>query len=1149
MKFNYAYARHGRHLAYKKRRFAKFIGVSFTLIFLLCGSRVFSQEVSLNVKEEKLAVVLKQVSQQTGYQFIASPTLLNTANPVTIDAKHMELLKFLSTVFNEQPITYTVKNKIIIVIRKPEAISSNGKVVSQIITSQSNDLNGKVTNEAGEPLANATVIIANKHYGTLTNTEGLFHLSGIKDAQLEIEVSYTGFGTKKLKVKTSDFINVMLRPSDNELDVVQTMAYSKTSMRYNTGTAYTVTAKDIEKNPVPNVLQAIQGRVPGMFIQQLTGTPGGAFNVTIRGRSTIDDQSPLYVIDGVAYPAGGSNGGSYGSGTLPLYKTNVTGVSQSNNPLQGGNALNYLDPSQIESINVLEGADATAIYGSRGAYGVVIITTKHGSAGKPKLNLNTYSGISARGSAPKLLNTQQYLNMRREAFLNDSANGNNPLAAIYGAINPALNSLFPTYDLTEWDTTKYTDWQKYFSGTNAMTTKLNATYSGGTQNLNFIIGAFYNDLQSVQRGKGHDRSGGMNYDIRSTTPDKKLTVDFSGNFSTDVNTMVPFDFTNASINLAPNAPSLFADGKLNWDIDGFDNPAKSLFEQYHNTTNNLLANLSFNYVPVKGLTIHLTGGYNLLSAKEFRGFPSEYFNPTGFSTSEVNSVLNYYTIHTLTLEPNVNYTTLLGGAKGRLNITAGGTLQDRSTDNHYLTGSGFLSDALMYNPASAAQVNTSEYYNLTPNRYAGYFGVINYTYDNKYILNLNGRRDGSTRFGSDKQFGNFGSIGGIWIISDEKWFKNNISFIDFAKLRANYGTVGGDGIGDYQFVDIYTLNSNSYQGSQGLSPTRIANPNLQWESNKESEVGLTLQFLKDRITLDGDFNNRKTSNQLIQQPISTVTGFSQFPKNSPAVIRTYGIEFSLSTKNIESKNFSWRTMLNMTIPKSKLVSFPGLAQLQNFSYQIGKPTTGILLYKYDSVDSQTGQYIFTNAAGDSGPFSYGSGAQLDQTKDRTVFKNLGPKFYGGFENTFSYKGLSLSFMFYFVDEDGPTYAGSLPYQPGYFNQNITTEAYKEMWQKPGDKATLQGASQSVLALTSQNNFRFSTGAYSNAAFVRLSNANIAYTFPPKWLKKAGISRLQVYASGQNLLTISKYGGLDPENLSPNLMPPLRIFTGGLNITF
>ncbi len=1117
----------------KKRRPAKFLLTAVTLLFLLAGGSAFAQKVTITAKEETLSAVIKQAAKQTGYEFVASPTLLDAAKPVTVSVKNMDLLPFLSQILKNQPITYSIKNKIIILIKRPEAILP-AQAKQNDATAQNYDLNGTVTNQNGEPLAGAVVKIPGTLRGTLTSANGLFHLSEVGKEIVSIEVSFTGLTTQKLKVNTNQFITVSLTPSDNELDVVQTMAYSKTSMRYNTGTVVTVTAKDIEKNPVPNVLQAIQGRVPGMFIQQQTGLPGGAFNVTIRGRSTIGNQSPLYVIDGVAYPAGGSNGGQYGTGTLPLYKTNVSGVSASNNPLQGGNALNYLDPSLIESVNVLEGADATAIYGSRGAYGVIIITTKRGAAGKPKFSLNTYSGISERGTAPKLLNTQQYLTLRREAFANDGV-----------AINPALNALYPTDDLLKYDTTSYTDWQKELTGNNALTTKLNATYSGGTQNLTFLVGAFYNDLQNVERGKGHDRSGGMNYDIRSTTPDRKLSVDFSGNFSTDVNTMVPYDFTG--VNMAPDAPSLFLpNGQLDWSTGS--NPAQALNELYKNTTNNLVANLSLDYVPVKGLTFHVTGGYNLLSAKEFRGFPSGYFNPNGFTASETNSVLNYYSIHTLTLDPNVNYTTMLGGTKGKLSITAGGTLQDKSTDNHYLSGSGFLSDALLYNPASAAQVNTSEYYNLTPNRYAGYFGIINYTYDNKYILNLNGRRDGSTRFGPGKQYGNFGSVGGAWLFGDEKWFRNSIPFITFGKLRASYGTVGGDGIGDYQFLDTYTVNSSSYQGNQGLNPTKIANPYLQWESNKESEVGLTLQFLKDRITFDGDYYNRKTSNQLIPQPLSTVTGFSNITINSPAVIRTNGIEFNLSTQNIRAKNFTWNTTLNMSFPKTKLLSYPGIAQLTNFNWQIGKPTTGILLYQYNGVDPQTGNYTFTNAAGQTGSFLFGQGTQLDQTKDRTVFENLAPKFYGGFENTFSYKGFSLSFMFYFVNEIGPNYLGSQTYAPGYAFQNTTTADLRR-WQKPGDQTDVPKASQSILGLFAQSNFHLSTGAYSSATFARLTNANIAYTFSQNWLKKAGISRLQVYASGQNLLTISKYGGLDPENLNPSLMPPLRIFTGGLNITF
>lgn len=1121
MKFSMSVQRHSRAAICRKRRCATIILTAFTALCLLASSRTFAQKVSITVKNEKLSEVIKQVTKQAGYEYIASPALLSTAHPVTVSVKKVELLAFLSEILKDQPITYSVKNKIIILIKRPETVVPNAEKLG--IIPQSKDINGKITNQNGDPMAGATIKVIGTSRGTLSGADGTFHISEIGNKDVTIEVTFAGLATQTINAKPGQFVTVELAPSDNELDVVQTMAYSKTSMRYNTGTVVTVTSKDIEKNPVPNVLQAIQGRVPGMFIQQQTGQPGGAFNITVRGRGTFGNNAPLYIIDGVAYP----------SGTLPMNRQ-TTGNSYSVNPLQGGNALNYLDPSLIESVNVLEGADATAIYGSRGAYGVVIITTKRGAAGKPTFSLNTYSGISQRGTAPKLLNTQQYLMLRREAFANDGV-----------PINPALNFIYPTDDILVYDTTSYTNWQKELTGNNAMTTKLNATYSGGTQNLSFLIGANYNNLQNVQRGKGHDRNGGMNFDIRSATPDKKLTIDLSGSFSTDVNTMVPFDFTG--VNIPPDAPPIFLpDGHLNWSTG--TNPASALYELYRNTTNNLISNLSIDYVPVKGLTFHVTAGYNLISAKEFTGQPSGYFNPATFTTSQTQGTLNYYSTHTLTLDPNVNYTTLLGGAKGRLSITAGGTLQDQTQDNHTITGKGFLSDALVNNPASAAQANTTVNYNLTPSRYAGYFGVINYTYDNKYILNLNGRRDGSTSFGPGKQFGNFGSIGAAWIFSDEKWFKDNIAFIDFAKLRGSYGTVGGDGIGNYQFLNTYNVNASAYQGNPGLSPARIANPYLQWESNKEDEIGITLQFLKDRITFDGDYYYRTTSNQLENQPLSSVTGFTYVLENVPtAKIQTNGFEFSLTTTNIRKRNFSWTSALNMSFPKSKLVSYPGAAQLLNVNYEIGKPVTGILLYKYDGVDPQTGVYTFTNKAGITGPFAYGSSQQLNQDSDRTVFLDLAPKFYGGLENTFAYKGFSLSCMIYFVDENGPNWLGSQTYPPG-FPYNTIPEALKR-WQKPGDKTSVPKVTQSILGLIAQNNFRTSTGAYSNAAFARLSNVNIAYTFSYKWLKKAGISRLQVYASGQNLLTVSKYGDIDPENLNASLMPPLRIYTGGLNISF
>jgi TonB-dependent starch-binding outer membrane protein SusC len=1096
-------------------RFMKLLMCFMFLFVLNAGANTYGQKVTIQKRDASLVEVFRDIQAQTGYDFIFSNRMIEKARKITINVKEAELLEVLKLCFQEQPFSYSVENNTIVIKEKQVTIAYSLPPPSVI--------RGRIINDKTEPVV-ATVLVKGTRNGAVSNSDGWFELKNVEpDAVLIITAS--NIEATEVKVSNRTILVVLVKTRVTGLDEVQIIAYGTTTKRLSTGSVHTVTAEQIEKHPVPNVLQALQGTTPGLFIVQQTGLPGGAFDVQIRSRSTLNANQPLYIIDGVAFPA---------NGTLPLTnRTQGGNTGPGDNPLRGGNALNYLDPSMIESVSILEGADATAIYGSRGAYGVIIITTKKGKAGsKPRLNINTYTGVQVRGTTPDLLNTQQYLALRREAFKND---GTQP--------NPASDK-----DVTAWDTTSNTNWLNEFTGNRAITNKVSANYSGGNQLTSFLIGGTYSNQGNIQKGKGYARSGGLNFNISTSTNNRRFNISLAGNVLSDVNTMVPYDFsTDMGINQAPNAPSLFLpDGKLNWSQGS--NPAKALYALYRNVTNNIVGNLSIKYDVWKGLSFNATLGYNMLSSKEFKGYPTAYFNPASNPAGLVTSTLNYYSIQTITADPNISYTTPLG-IKGKLKLMAGGTFQDQKTDNHGISGTGgFFSDALLNNPASVPIANQATYYNLTPNRYNGFFAIVNYNWANKYLLNLNGRRDGSTKFGPESQFGNFGSVGAAWIFSEEPWFKKNIRFINFAKLKGSYGTVGGDGIPAYSYLNTYILSTSTYQGNPGLAPGALSNPLLQWETNRNSEIGINLEFLNSRISVEATYYRGRTSNQLVQQPLSSVTGFVFYAINSPAEISTSGYEFLLTTTNIKTKTFSWRTMLNVTVPKSKLVAYPGLASLLNINYAIGRPVTGIVLYKYNGVDPLTGLYSFTNKAGVTGSFASLAGPSLSQTVDRTEFVDLAPKYFGGLQNIIEYKSLSVSFLFQFTNRIGKNYLGQQLFAAGWNNSNQTTLALTR-WQKPGDETGVQKAGAGVASLLGHNNFVNSTGAYSNATYARLQNLHIAYDLPEKWMKRLRMVSMSVYLAGQNLLTISEYGDLDPENLGGGRMPPMRMYTGGINVNF
>lgn len=1096
-----------------------FVVMKLTSVLLLIGclhvsASVFSQHISLSERDASLKTILNQLEKQSGYTFFYNADLVRQAPHVNVDIRNATLQEALDACFQAMPLRYAVIDNTVVITHR------NMDFYKPMSAAQPIVLIGKVTDEAGNPLPGVTLKVKNTSTGAVTNKDGQFTLFVPDRERSVVVVTFIGYTTREITGKElSNPFNIVMKDNVSSLDEVQILAYGQTSKRLLTGNVTTVTAKEISINPVTNVLSALQGRVPGLYITQNSGLPNASYVTQIRGNSSFNLSQPLFVVDGVTYPA---------NETL-----NYLNNGDLNNIIsQGGSALNFLSPSEIESVTVLKDADATAIYGSRGANGVILITTKKGKAGTPQLSVNARSGVSMRGSMPRLLNTQQYLALRREAFANDNAQ---PKAA-----DLDLNGT--------WDTTRYTDWQRYATGLHPVNTEVNAAYGGGNGIVNYRISGLFHQQGSVQLGGGDTKDVGLRFDLNSTSPNKKFYFDMSGGFSSNMNNTKPGDLSNLGIStLAPNAPPLLGpDGQLNWDdIGDTHNLLSDIKLLYNSTTNNLLGNTVLRYEPVKGLSFNATIGYNLLMGRDFRAAPTDYFQPVGNVALRINSARGEYNIRTWTLDPNVSYTFKLG-KKGTMDTRAGVTLVDKFNPYSSISGIGFIGDALLYNPSLATTVTAN--YSQTPGRNLGYFAIAKYNWADKYLLSLNGRYDGSTKFGENKQFGAFGSVGAAWIFTEEPWVKGQVPGLSFGKLRGSYGITGNDGIKDYQYLSTYST-TRPYGGVAGLTPTRLANPDLQWEQIKKRELGLYLEFFKGRITFDGDYYNDMTSHQLVTSFLSSVTGFTQYPLNSPALIRTSGWELSLTTYNVRNHHFTWSTTINMTIPKSILVAYPGLStSAVSTSYVIGKSPFLQKLYNYAGVDPETGSYTYINAKGEKGPFTpFLSPVQLDQVKDKTQYVDLAPKYFGGIGNSFTYNRFHLDVFFEFRNRIGKNFLGSQPYMPGQFNINTTTE-WLNRWQHPGDHTDVPKVSQGVTAILGQSNFALSTGAFERATYARLSNLNLSYSLSPRLVKKARMTGASVFFQAQNLLTISKYkGGLDPENLTPGSMPPLRILTGGLSI--
>lgn len=1094
------------------------------IILLIAGclqvsAKGYGQKINISGKDIPLEKVFNMIKNQTGYVFFYDYAIFRDARTVSLDIKQGTIEDVLNACLNGQGMEFKIEDKTVS-ITKSKAEQVIGTQADATST-EDNEIMGVVTLENGSPLAGATVTILKLNRIGISNQNGEFVFQKVPNGKYMVEISYVGYEKMTSEIVVAGNaakINAILKQATNRLDEAVVIPYGKTTERLNTGDITTVTSKEIERQPVSNVLAALEGRVPGLVITQQTGLPGGGFTVQIRGKNSISSSNdPFYVIDGVPY-----------NSQLPT----VTGYLL-NSSLGNGSPLNFINPYDIESVEVLKDADATAIYGSRAANGAILITTKKGRPGAMKVDLSLNSGVTGPARDIKFLNTQQYLAMRHEAFANDGA-------------TPDPNNDF---DLTYWDSTRYTDWSKVFLNAHPVFTDAEASVSGGTNNIQYSIGGGYNfqttGEPTIIPGDGGDRKGSLHFNINTLSQNKRFKISLTGNYVSDRNTVQSVDFASWRYNLAPNAPALFnPDGSLNWDpmapgqTGTWRNPYAYLYQGYKGLSSNLVGNVALSYTLLPGLEFKTSMGYTSTEVNEVRTVPTTAFDP-GYHLASGNSHFQTTNGHSWIIEPDVNYSLHIG--QGILNALLGATFDESISNSQAITASGFISDALLQDVQAAS--NTTIYSNQAQYKYNAVFGRLNYDWMDKYLVNFTARRDGSSRFGPGKQFGNFGAIGAGWIFTKENFMQNAIPFLSFGKFRGSYGTTGNDQIGDYQFLDLYSVTSNPYQNAQGIYPQNLFNPELAWEVDKKLEGGIELGFLKDRITIQASIYRNRCGNQLISANISQVTGYSSIPYNSTALVQNSGQEFVLHTINIKGRDFSWSSSFNLSFSKNKLLAYPkaAISQYNPEAFKIGQPINSILAFHMIGVNDTTGVYQFSDAKGNP---TYNPNYPVDAISR----VNLAPKFYGGFENGINYKGFSLDFLFQFTKQMGTNLFGEFGSPTGIFN-NVPVN-FLDHWQKPGDKKTYEMFTQNYggNAYNAYQTAQQSDFAYSDASFIRLKNIALSWQIPTGWKQKMHFESCRLYINAQNLLTITHFNGTDPESQSINSVPK-RVITGGLQVTF
>lgn len=959
--------------------------------------------------------------------------------------------------------------------------------------------------------ANAQTV-PTKISGTVRDKDGKFSFSADRPNGI-LTISSVGYQTANIPFGPKFSFEVTLHETAGSLDDIVVIAYGTTTKRLNTGSTAKISSEEISRQPVSNPLEALYGRVPGLVVTSTGGLPGAAIKVQLRGRTSINSaisNDPLFIIDGIPFAANNSD--------LSVIGRNAAGSVS---------PFNSINPEDIERIDILKDADATSIYGSRGSNGVILIQTKKGKAGRTKIDANINYGWSKITRSSDWMNTKDYVSMRKEAFRNDNVAMTNANA----------------YDILVWDTTRYTDLKKLLLDKTSQSTNANLSVSGGSAETQFLISGSYNRQGAIIPGNFGNNRGSVLFNIGHSSKDKRFDLTLSGNFVATKNNLTSNDLSGY-LNLPPNLPNLYDDnGRLNWSFGGysFTNPLAYLQRTYLGTTKNLISNLQTSYKLTDDLKFRTSLGYNLLLSSEESRIPISSLdpstNPTGssaFSDASYSSVI---------IEPQLDYSRSLGDFK--LNVLMGGSYQVNTNKANSIIATGYTNDLLLGSPSAASTTVSSS---AADYKYAAVFSRINLNFKDTYILNLTGRRDGSSRFGPNRRFSNFGALGAAYVFSTAPLVARTLPFLSFGKLRASYGLTGNDKIGDYAYLNTYSPRTTSFQGVYGLYPTGLPSADYVWELNKKLEIAIELGFLKNRMSFNLSYYNNRSGNQLLSFALPAQTGGTSIIANFPAKVENSGLEFEIGSTNFSNGKFKWTTSINLTIPKNRLIGFENLSASSYNYLIIGQPLSIIYGFEFAGINASTGLPEFRKADGSltSSPvFSADKNANLG---------NLDPGFYGGLSNEISYGGLSLSFLFEFKKQRGNTVTGNMysnaTYPGTMFNQPLVA---LDKWTPDNigaglPKYTTTAGSPAYSAI---NNIRLygSNFKLGDASYLRLKNISLAYELPKKLTGKMGVERLRFYANAQNLLVLTSYKYADPETQTLLRTGPLKNISVSIQTTF
>ncbi|WP_185937087.1 TonB-dependent receptor [Chitinophaga polysaccharea] len=1081
-----------------------------TVVLLQVHATGYSQTVTISRSNAPLDKIFEEIRKQTGYTFLYTDEQLLQERKVNLQLKEASLKETLEACFRGLPFTYSISDKTIVIKRKPAG--------DEIVTPPDQVVRGRITNEKGEPLPGVTVLVKGTTKGVFTNVDGEYVIT-VPDGNIVLIISSIGYNKVEMPLNGKKELSLALEPSSSNINELVVVGYGEQKKGTLTNAISSITAKDFQDAPVNRLDQVLQGRATGVQVTNSAGSPGGAARIRIRGSNSVNGgNDPLYVVDGFV-----------------------------------GAEFFAINPDDIASIQVLKDAAATAIYGSRGSNGVILITTRKGSKGGLKVNFTTRQSTSTVIKKLDLLNAA------------DFAETVNAHATAVGT-----TPKFTDAQIADFRAKGGTDWQnEIFRRAPAQEYML--SLAGGTDKSGYFISGNYLNQDGVINNSFYKR-----YTLRSNinanlSNSISTFLNITGSYSTAQNIDIPADGASSplaqAITWAPTTPVYNADGSfvVNDPVGSLSYNPVALTVNRLAVRDRMLANLigGFKFGILPGLTFNMQYGANFLQYED-KSFGGKITN-NNTSSASIRSNKEIVLQNTNTL----NYSRVFNGVHS-LDATAVMEYQ-QSTYNYSSAGSSNLTyeNFQWNNLALGTAGNPGSGYS----KWALFslVGRVNYGYNDKYLLSAAVRRDGSSKFRGSNRYSYFPSVSAGWVISNEP-FMQQVSAVNYLKLRGSWGLTGNQAISPYSTISSYSNIATSFNNSShqvGLVIGNIGNPDLKWETTEQKDIGVDIGLLKGRISVSADYFIKDTRDLLLQESVPMYLGGNSITRNVGAV-QNKGWEFSVDGDVIDKGAFRWNTGFNVSLIKNKVVSLGegktrifdpntrkiggGMSPQSEFVVMPGQPLASIwgltYLGTWKPGDAKAGE--FGAKPGDSRYVDLNNDGKIDADDYHIIGTGI-PKTSIGWNNTITYKAFTLNLLF-----QGLFGFDRLNYNKAvamYYGADAREATYVDIKDRyiPGVNET-----SDIPAFSSTNkNITQSTRFLEKGDFLRLKNISLAYSISKSRLKN--IAGIKVFVSATNLLTWTNYSGIDPESNSSSgdirqgidfgTYPNVKTITGGVTLSF